>query len=378
VLPKKRQTSRILKEDKKMDRKRIYVSDVHMCAGRSLGSDKVYDWLGKTEADNFADFLDHLNKQDDVGEIILLGDTMDNWVCPIDEAPPTFNEILDASHNQKIVKNLKTLTENKKVIYMPGNHDMQVTKEVLQQEKYFPKIIFGGSALNKSRYRTSRLLAEHGSAYAMFNAPDPINNPGNRLPLGYFISRVAATKAARTGHADRHFWTYVDDFLELLGPQKLPQSVFEAILEEAGLSENAEIIMGTNDRKGNGKPVTASAVKEKYANLYEQWESHYGKGMAFKSVMAEIGYLGDLADYLSKKGDTNIIIFGHSHDNELDKDSWFVKDRIYANCGAWCDENKPCSFIETQKDDDNKFHYVRLMEWKERMVNKLGEKNVSL
>ncbi len=361
-----------------MDNKRIYVSDVHMGAGRSLGTDKVYDWLGKAEADNFADFLEYLNKQDDVGEIILLGDTMDNWVCPIDEAPPTFEEILDASHNQNIVNSLKTLTENKKVIYMPGNHDMQVTKEVLQQVKYFPKIIFGGSALNKSRYRTSRLLAEHGSAYAMFNAPDPINNPGNRLPLGYFISRVAATKAARTGHADRHFWTYFDDFLELLGPQKLPQSVFEAILEEAGLNEDAEIVMGTKDRKDDVKPITASAVKEKYANLYEQWESHYGKGMAFKSVMAEIGYLGDLADYLSKKGDTNIIIFGHSHDNELDKDSWFVKDRIYANCGTWCDEDKPCSFVETQKDDDNRTYYVRLMEWKERTAKKLGEESVIL
>jgi UDP-2,3-diacylglucosamine pyrophosphatase LpxH len=363
-----------------MEKKRIYVSDVHMGAGRSLGSDKVYDWLGKAEANNFAAFLDYLNKQDDVGEIVLLGDTMDNWVCPIDEVPPTFDEILDASHNQKIVNGLKTLTENKKVIYMPGNHDMQVTKDILQQEKYFPQIIYGGSSLNKSRYRTSRLLAEHGSAYAMFNAPDPINNSGSRLPLGYFISRVAATKASRTGDAARHFWTYVDDLLELLGPQKLPQSVFEAILEEANLREDAEIIIDTEDRLPKGKPITIKAekVKEKYANLYEQWESHYGKGMAFKSVMAEIGYLGDLADYLSKKGDTNIIIFGHSHDSELDKDSWFVDDRIYANCGAWCDKDKPCSFVETQKDNEGREYHVRLMKWEEGKTKEVKKESVEL
>ena len=361
-----------------MEKKRIYVSDVHMGAGRSLDKKNVYDWLGKAEADNFAGFLDHLNGQNDVGEIILLGDTMDNWVCPVDEKPPTFDEILKASHNQKIVTSLKTLCENKKVIYMPGNHDMQMTKDVLIN--YFPTIIFGGSAQNKSRYRTSRLLAEHGSAYAMFNAPDPINNPGNRLPLGYFISRVAATKAARTGDAKRHFWTYFDDFLELLGPQKLPQSVFEAVLEEALLSEDTEIIMDWKESKLEGKPVTikASNVKEKYANLYEQWESNYGKGMAFKAVMAEIGYLGDLADHLSKKGDTTIIIFGHSHDSELDKDTWFVKDRIYANCGAWCDEEKPCSFVETQKDDKKRTYYVRLMEWKEGKARKLKEESVNL
>jgi predicted phosphodiesterase len=81
-------------------------------------------------------------------------------------------------------------------------------------------------------------------------------------------------------------------------------------------------------------------------------------------VMAEIGYLGDLADYLSKKKDTNIIIFGHSHNSELDKDSWFLKeDRIYANCGAWCDEGKPCTYVETEKDDVKRRHYVRLKSW---------------
>lgn len=363
-----------------MEKKRIYVSDVHVGAGRSLGSDKVYDWLGQAEADNFACFLEYLNKQDDVEEIILLGDTLDNWVCPIDELPPTFDEILDASHNQTLVHKLKTLTENKKVIYMPGNHDMQVKKEVLQQEKYFPQIIYGGSAFNKSRYRTSRLLAEHGSAYAMFNAPDPINDPRSRIPLGYFISRVAATKVARTGYGKRHFWTYIDDLLELLGPQKLPQSVFEAVMEEANLREDAEILIGTEDRTPKGKPITINAkvVKEKYANLYEQWESHYGKGMAFKSVMAEIGYLGDFADHLSKKGDTTIIIFGHSHDSELDKDSWFVDDRIYANCGAWCDEEKPCSFIETQKNNQDGEYRVRLMRWEQGHAKEVKRESIEL
>lgn len=348
-----------------MEKKRIYISDVHMGAEKRTNCKYDYNWLGQNEADNLGHFLNYLSTQDDVDEIILLGDTMDNWVCPVDEVPPTFDEILNAKHNRTLVKNLRTLTENKKVIYMPGNHDMHVTKDILQREKYFPKIIFGGSAFNKSRYRTGRLLAEHGSAYTLFNAPDPTNDPRNRLPLGYFISRVAATKVARTGNGKRHFWTYIDDLLELLGPNKLPQSVFEAVLEEANLREDTEIIIGTEDRTPNGKPITvkASAIKEKYANLYEQWESQNGKGMAFKAVMAEIGYLGDLADYLSKKGDTTIIIFGHSHDSELDKDSWFVDDRIYANCGAWCDEDKPCSFVETQKNNERGEYHVRLMRW---------------
>ncbi len=354
---------------------RIYVSDIHMGAGRSLGKKHVYDWLGEKEANEFALFLNFLGSQANVEEVIFLGDTMDNWVCPVDEPPPSFDEILTAKHNEAIVKSIGTLSGIKRVIYMPGNHDMQATPEIIG--KYFPNVVFGGSALNKSRYRTSRLLAEHGSAYAMFNAPDPVNNPRNRLPLGYYISRVAATKAARTGDSKRHYWTYVDDLLELLGPQTLPQSVFEAMLEEAGLPDDVEIIMKEEEPTGKKIFIKASEVKEKYANLYEQWKSNYGKGMAFKAVMAEIGYLGDLADYLSKKGDTKIIIFGHSHDSELDKDTWFVDDRIYANCGAWCD-GVPRSYVETEKDEDTRTYHVRLMEWKEGKGIKVKEESVKI
>lgn len=361
-----------------MEGKRIYVSDIHMGAGRSLDPDTGYDWLKEAEANNFAAFLSSINNRADVAEVVLLGDTFDTWVCPVDEVPPTFEEILDAPHNRAIVDGLKALSENKKVIFMPGNHDMQATEEVIKA--YWPKVVYGGSALNKSRYRSSRLLAEHGSAYAMFNAPDPINNAGTRLPLGYFITRVDTTRAKRLGHSHRHYWTYIDDFLELLGPQKLPSSVFEAILEEAGLDEHVEIVMAMKNGDPHGEPITITggAVKDKYANLYEQWESHYGRGMAFKAVMAEIGYLGDMADHLSKKGDTNIIIFGHSHDPDLDKDSWFVKDRIYANCGAWCDKEKPCSFVETQKDNKKRVHHVRLYEWKEGKAQLIKKESVDL
>ncbi len=253
---------------------------------------------------------------------------------------------------------------------MPGNHDMLITKEIL--EKYFPGIIFGGSAAYKSVYRTSRLRAEHGSSYALFNAPDAINSPGNRLPLGYFISRVAATKHAQTGSAERHYWTYADDLLDLLGPQKLPSAVFEAIIEEAHISADDDIKMS-----GSGS-IKVGEVKAKYADLYEQWKTYYGKGFAFKAVMAEIGYLDDFADMLCKKGDTNIVIFGHSHQSDLDKDTWFVEDRVYANCGSWCDAREACTFVETQKDNEERVHHIRLNRWENSMVEKIDGNSVVL
>ncbi len=378
------------------EKKRIYVSDVHMGPGRKVPDDRYdYDWLLKGEADDFANFLKHLNEDDEVEEIILLGDIFDDWVCPIYEVPPTYDEIIKAPKNKNIVDNLRTIAANnkKKLIFMAGNHDMSITREFLVNN--FPGIIYGGNAKDGCAYRTSRLLAEHGSSHAMFCAPDPYNNPGIRLPLGYFISRVDATIMAITGKSKRHYFSYIDDLLESIGPQTLSQSVFEAILEEAGIPEDSDIKMFLpknkpiynallkenkllDGRENNPVSIKASEVKIKYANLYEQWQERYGKGVAFKSILAEINHLGPIADYLCKKSDTNIVIFGHSHSWKLDKDKWFVDDRIYANCGAWCDNTVGKTFVESQKNDKDRKHYIRVMSWENGKIKKLSENKVDL
>lgn len=361
------------------EKKRIYISDVHINAGRSLKLPKdkyPYEWFGKKEAKRFAEFLKYINNPSEVKEVVFIGDLMDDWIYPVHDVPPTFQEIVDSPINKDIVQQLKNLSSNNEiiVIYLPGNHDMSVTREFIQSN--FPGMIFGGSARYNSVYRTGRLRAEHGSAHAMFNAPDPINNPGERLPLGYFISRIVATREYETGISKRHYWTYADDLLETLGPQKLAASVFEALLEEANLSENVSISMPS--RGGEEVKITAREVKEKYSDLYGQWKDYYGFGAAFKAIMAETGHLGHMADKLCKKSDTNVVIFGHSHNWDLDKDSWFVDDRIYANCGAWCDDDKPCTFVETQKDSKKRTRIVRVIDWNDGEVKKLGEQKVSL
>lgn len=347
-----------------MERKRVYIGDIHMNAGKGFNPSQgrfPYEWLGPAEANRFAAFLNFLSGSQDLQEVVIIGDLMDDWVYPVDVTPPSLEEIIKAPVNKKIVQALKKLCKNKDitVLYLPGNHDMAMNRTLA--EKYFPGMVFGGAARYNSVYRTSRLRAEHGSAHAMFNAPDAINNPGKRLPLGYFISRVVATRARDTGQTDRHYWTLADDLLETLGPQKLPASLFEALLEEAGLSHDTPILMPKQGKKT--EKIPAAQVKETYADLFDQWEATYGAGVAFKAMMAEIGFLNNWADRLCKQSDTNVVIFGHSHDWDLDKDSWFVKDRIYANCGTWCDAEKPCTWVESQKDRGARRHFIRIMDW---------------
>lgn len=390
-----------------MDKKRIYIADIHMNAGRGFrvshrGSS--YEWLGPEEAERFAKFLDYLNDPDAVEEVIILGDLMDNWVYPHDEVPPSLQDILDARINKKIVRALKRLAKRIKVVYLPGNHDMGVTAELVAAN--FRGMVFGGRTTYGSVYRTSRLRAEHGSAHAMFNAPDSINGSVRKLPLGYYISRVVATKARNTGDARRHYWLYADDLLETFGPQRLAASVFEAVLEEAGLDETTEIKMPkTNDKpesvtakrikkkKTKAKSstpgrsghqdedyfaVTAAEIKQRYACLYDQWKEIHGMGSAFKAIMAETGLLNRTADHLCRQRDTNIVVFGHSHSWKLDKDTLLVDDRIYANCGTWCDRKQPCTWVESRKDRDLRRHFIRVMDWNNAEPKELKSADVPL
>jgi len=68
-----------------------------------------------------------------------------------------------------------------------------------------------------------------------------------------------------------------------------------------------------------------------------------------------------MADQLCKRGGTNIVVLGNSHKPEIDKDTWFVGDRIYANAGAWCEKETSGSFVEIETTD--KEQIVRVREW---------------
>ncbi len=93
-------------------------------------------------------------------------------------------------------------------------------------------------------------------------------------------------------------------------------------------------------------------IKERYKNLYDDWKDSVGLWQSVQMIMCELNRLGTVVDQLCRNG-VEIVIFGHSHDTKMDKDSFLVQDRIYANCGYWCgfgdDDNKDdnAHFIET-------------------------------
>lgn len=338
-----------------MSKMKIFISDVHMST-KEIGPYKHdYHWLSPQQIGNLSSFLgSQLMRPPD--ELVIIGDLLDNWVCPVDIAPPSMREILRAAHNRPIIDGLNKLMDaGTKVVFLGGNHDQLVTVGDLCE--VMPKLKFADGWQNNSVYRDARIHAEHGSSQAMFNAPDLRNDHRTRLPLGYFITRVVTTRAARTGEKVREWARFLDDILEMAcTSERLAGSVFEAVLEEAQLPEATKIVMP------DSTTITAHDVKERYAHLYDQWcKTHTGFGAGVRAVIAEFNYLDDLADQICKRGGTNIVVLGHSHKPEIDKDSWFVDDRIYANAGAWCEKESSGSFVEIESTE--KEHTVRVREW---------------
>ncbi|MBP1638921.1 MAG: putative metallophosphoesterase [Bacteroidetes bacterium] len=359
-----------------MEKKRVFLSDLHMNDERSLcypDAEHHYGWLTREEAQAIASFLSYVAGCNDVAEVILLGDVVDTWVCPVHLQPQTFEGIFTAQQNVCVVEQLKQLiSKGIKLTYVIGNHDLLLTDEILQQ--YIPGINFiRDKDTLLGYYGEGKLRGEHGNRYAMFNAPDADNGMPTKLPLGYFISRIVATKVSKVKENIHAFADSQHDLLTVEDKMSLPESVVDVVLLYSGVDENDPIIMP------DGTSVTAKQVKEQYAALYRQWVKKYGPDKAFQAALAELGYLGYAADELSKEKNLSIVLFGHTHIEKIEENPLSLPQHIYANTGTWCESPKhPFSYVETQQDEQNTCQHVRLMNWVNNKPVTIEEKRISL
>lgn len=351
----------------------MFISDAHIGAGRFNVDKNEYpydwDWLPKPNDDStpkvFLEFIDFLQESYPfkISEIVFLGDMFDNWIFPHDQIPPTMSELLD--RNPSIIDAINKLSDRYPIIYLPGNHDMDMTFEIAK--KYLPKVRF-----SRGKFIAGRQMAEHGHHYAMFNAPVRFHDCIARKPLGYWISRIEATRKGRTNSCGRSYHKYLDNVLDFFGSETFPQAIFNAILEESGLSQNS--IFKYRDQSGSILSTSALEIIERYKSTYKNWSHSFISRQ--KSIMAEIGYLGPVADEICEHYGCKVCILAHSHKAKIDKDSWFSEDRIYANTGCWCNSNCYCSsnntFVETNKDRG--VYSVRVMKWDSdnRKVKQVG------
>jgi UDP-2,3-diacylglucosamine pyrophosphatase LpxH len=308
-------------------------------------------------------------------------------VIPTDMEPlASFADICGNEANFPIVEALKKLAAKGILTYVPGNHDMPFSTSDLAMTKQFIEDEFPGIKyicdpyVPTGVYRSGKLVAEHGSHYCLFNAPDTWTNTPSFLPIGYFISRLVAYKISKTG-TDQNVRVILENFFEQFF--HLPifvKAMFNAIASDANLQADDLIKMTEN----LSFPHTVGDIGTFYENLTENWEQNR-QDIDWKQA-AEYDGVGDLSqaaiDTYFPRFDLgqNIVIFGHTHkavlraypendpsgpDAYINPD--FPRGAIYANCGTWVDW-VPSTYVETEEDANKGRHYVRLWAYPEKKL----------
>jgi len=373
-------------------KKEIFISDIHMGDERSMNPSPQhphrYGWLRKNIR-HLTKFLSEQLKAQDVNRVVILGDLFDQWVIPTDFDPLSkLDGICSNPANKDIIKNLKALAAGSKLSYVPGNHDMSACQKEIPIVKKFIKATLPGVNFiceddkPTGVYREGKVVAEHGNMYCLFNGPDTWTNPELFLPLGYFISRLVAYKVAQTGQRENYLDILCKFILKFKSKPNFIHDLFLAVADDAGLNKSDKIDM--KNISGFEPLITIDEVANKYMQLIQNWDKTHDKIDSQGAIEGDsLGLLwAAYRVYLSTDGNINIVIFGHTHasknedpyatldetDQESDPSSPSQPCKaIYANSGTWID-SKLCTYVETEADEDNQRHYVRVKSYPKNQV----------
>lgn len=311
--------------------RRIFISDIHLS---SLERYNAPDESKRARFDpqkhqaRLINFLNGtiLEMRDELKDLVLVGDILDDWVCPPDEAPPTFGEIFGS--NPEIMVALRTIASSGiNLYYLIGNHDYSVKKSEIQSQ--IPSVIFQKTYDDPQL----KLHAEHGNQHVLFNRSYP--GIANGRPIGYFITRLSEHLG---GYVSRFhdLMSYADDVIELaVGKTNVFAAILEGLAERAGVDE---IVMNSRGRR-----ISIKAIKK----MYEPLAAKYSLFTAGKKLTEE-GEIEHLGDRLSARKGYKTVIFGHTHKAKIDKDSFLVADRIYANTGCWSQKKAHCVIVDVE------------------------------
>lgn len=368
--------------------RRIFISDIHMGDKRSINPPppyaKPYGWLSEERADLLADFLENeIIESDKVKELIILGDLLDEWVCPTGLDPAKFLEVLDAKHNSRAVENLRKIASpavDVDLYYAPGNHDMLLGKDFM--EEHFKGIHFCEDPKKKEfigvfQAEADGIAAEHGSQYTFFCAPNPGQFGGHWLPIGFFLSRVAAEKNAHHG-GKPDILDILENFIrQFMDQPEFTKDLFLAIAKDCGLKEDSQIKMAGLDNFPAA--LTVKDVGNIYADAVKQWDAVKPNDLCSSAAIYNelAGLRGPAMKEYFLPNKARIVVCGHTHHAMLigmnrDANYFHTFDQngcgyLYANSGTWIDTHD-CSFIETEIKGNR--HFVRWYEYKDNRKRK--------
>ena len=334
----------------------MIISDLHMNEQRAC--DEGYSLFTENGA-LLVEFLEYVRNSKQIKELVILGDLMDMWVVPmayhtyhdgIGDTEAYFRAVAEADVNKEVIAKINQIANEGDIrfSYVPGNHDMLFTKEIFHT--IFPNGHWQGGAPGTGVYSPeTAVVCEHGHNYDLFNAPDSVTTSGSLLPPGYFITRIYATGNLKSTEKLS------------IKPQSTENKSAKLIYTTAWAAAVIAINIPNFDLTkpqiythvdGYTEQYSSNSARDIYSqDIGENWQKRQKiNGVRYPNpeiigILNGTGkyfWFGTLeysaaAQYFSPSGsDTNIVVFGHTHEAMLKKDS-VTHNKIYANSGTWID-----------------------------------------
>ncbi|WKY44999.1 metallophosphoesterase [Eubacteriaceae bacterium ES2] len=370
----------------------VVISDLH------LGIDDSFSETVTNKA-AIVSFLNQIAVSD-VDELVIDGDLFDQWFVPTSYAGPAdlkefFSKV--AENNIEVVDAIKSLIKDGvKVTYVPGNHDLLLTEEILAE--LIPGINQDRDVDGLGTYRTgsrSEIAIEHGHRYNTFCAPDSLSNKDitgdypSILPPGYFFTRVAATSVAEGKSGAQKDLPQVTqpaaDNTDQLGAyiyyqtwagtiQRFP---IQADFDDPVINVNVDgfnnsfalsDLLPTQQADGSISAVLYANVQERWDTLQELNNVNVKLPYAEATAKAQDPTYTDeqaVTQYFDVDPSVDVVVFGHTHVPIINTfTDGYDREKVYANSGTWIDENllgEDMTFVVIESGSDTST--VRLMQY---------------
>lgn len=354
----------------------VVVSDLH------LGVD---DKFAQEVSDRplFVEFVGRLIAVGDVRELVIAGDFLDEWIIPLSypshsDSDEFYRDCI--ANNQDVFDALaKAIKAGIEVVYVPGNHDMTLTEDVLAAA--VPGLVQARDAQGLGVHITgdrNEIAIEHCHRYDVYSAPDTISNrdlAGNDrtlLPPGYFYARLGTEWAAEGEPSIVVDYPKIDQappssdidqtgaylhykvMTSLLLTQYTPDIDFDEKVFEAKF---AGLVGPYSEYDICPRMMDDGTISA--PTLYRNFQRTWDERQTVNEVQVKLPFIEAVsgtgkpeywrkqanAQYLEKTGSgIDVVVFGHSHIPDFHD---FGDGRYYVNDGTWIDKNLDADLTRT-------------------------------
>jgi UDP-2,3-diacylglucosamine pyrophosphatase LpxH len=304
-----------------------------------------------------------------VRQLVILGDLFDEWVIPYRFSPfdtaagvassrDYFLSVANSPVNTGIINKLRTIAAGGAVqlIYVPGNHDMLLTQEIITE--IIPGVIWMGDSAGLGHYSPSgEMIMEHGHRYDFFNCPQPFVKPGHILPPGYFVSRMDAEGLLESGSHKRKETNSVGSDFEFKAAWAASMEYLKIKYALQVASDSANILMRGVDNYA--VPFSFNGARDMYAgNIEEVWPATQIRNAVPVSMPVLAAIINGNVDlYQAAAGQFmqtqspvkyKIVAFGHTHIPMVKVyPAGNNYTGIYANTGSWVNAELTSKAVRT-------------------------------